>query len=35
MDFPLARFTTFLIWRLQMQLKEKIGVIIAMSLGVV
>ena len=34
MDFALALFPTFLIWRLKMEWKEKLGVIVAMSLGV-
>ncbi len=34
MDFTLALFPTFLIWRLQMETREKIGVIVAMSLGI-
>jgi hypothetical protein len=34
MDFALALFPTVLIWGLQMNRREKIGVIVAMSLGV-
>ena len=34
MDFTLSIFPSVLIWKLRISKKEKIGVIIAMSLGV-
>jgi hypothetical protein len=34
MDFALALFPVILIWHLQMGNREKFGVLIAMSLGV-
>jgi hypothetical protein len=34
MDFTLALFPWFLIWKLQMNKREKFGVALAMSLGV-
>jgi hypothetical protein len=34
MDFTLALFPSFLIWKLRMEWREKVGVILAMSLGV-
>lgn len=34
MDFALALFPVFLIWHLQMGKREKLGVVVAMSLGV-
>jgi len=34
MDFILALFPTVLIWHLQMGMREKLGVLLAMSLGV-
>ncbi|KAM7194856.1 hypothetical protein V8F33_007054 [Rhypophila sp. PSN 637] len=33
-DFALSFLPTYLIWNLQMELKEKIGVVVAMSMGV-
>lgn len=34
MDFVLALFPVYLIWHLKMGKREKLGVLIAMSLGV-
>jgi hypothetical protein len=34
MDIVLATFPSLIIWKLQMQRREKVGIIIAMSLGV-
>jgi len=34
MDFTLALFPSVLIWKLKMEWREKLGVIVAMSLGV-
>ena len=33
-DFALSFLPSYLIWNLQMEIKEKIGVLIAMSMGV-